>query len=96
MKCKVKGCKKTVTAKGYCPSHYQSWYRHKDDPNWTPEPLRGPSGQLGDEPLVQCPVWVPPQVADVIRIHREDARKALCRLAERLLQKGVMRDPGRK
>ena len=60
-KCKESGCDRQSSSKGLCKSHYQQNYLGKPI-----TPLRGPGGQLGEEPLVTFGVRVSGACADAL------------------------------
>jgi len=49
--CKVVGCEKPAVSRGWCNTHYQRWYRHRD-----PEALR--HGPTGGTVLERLSFWI--------------------------------------
>ena len=70
--CSFHGCGRPSVARSLCASHYRQQRRGDEL-----RPLRGPRGQLGDEPLRPVTLRVSQRCADAVSADRAGAREAL-------------------
>jgi hypothetical protein len=54
--CRATACERAVYANGYCRSHYNRWYNHGGNVEWTPPPKPGrdPDGPLYESGAVRA------------------------------------------
>ena len=77
--CTFPGCGRPAVGRKLCAAHYRQQARGK-----ALSPIRGPRGQLGDEPLVRLPgLRVSRTCAEAVRQDTDGARDALEKWSEK-------------
>lgn len=89
-RCREPGCRREHYSMGFCEPHYRRDLRRKRagrESDTALGPVRGPRGQLGDEPLVQLPgARVPSEVLEFLQAQTADARSIAVVIREALAE----------